>query len=74
MHAFRIFPDAFLCSYWVVLNSIYALKNCSLINPSGINLKDKQSLCNSRSLPRSGVVFPEVGWSQSWEIMGLIWG
>lgn len=50
----------FLCGYWVIFNSVYSLKKYSLINPSAFNLKDKQSLCNSRSLPRAGVVFPEV--------------
>lgn len=70
---FRIFHYT-LCGYWVIFNSVYALKNCSLINPSGINFENKQSLCNSRSLPRPGMVFPEVGWSQSWEILELILG
>lgn len=38
----RIFCYAFSCVYWVIFNSVYALKNSSLINRSGINLKDKQ--------------------------------
>ena len=50
----------FLCGYWVAFNSVYTLKKYSLINSSAFNLKDKQSLCNSRSLPGSRVVFPEV--------------
>lgn len=57
----EFFLMLFSCGCWFIFSSVYTLKNSSLTNPSGINLKDKQSLCNFRSLPRSGVVYLDIG-------------
>lgn len=64
----EFFLVLFLCGYWVILNSVYALKIAPLLISVLLIWKLSQVYA-VYSLPISGVEFPEVGWSQSWEVM-----